>query len=283
MATRIRRLLNYNESVMGMNLDNKSMTMILMAIGGFSLLGLVFSGSLLFAFLGVLCFVFGLAVLRYGHVLVPVLLQHRNVVERINEHVVPPSNDVITKENNGVHYASVFLQAQVVDSVSDKTSEQKQLLSEYFERAVSNLGFVCKYSFMIVAKDIQKYREKILTRRGIAELRLSKLKGQNLDGANEMIARKYEREIQLWTKQLSRLTTGEKPLEAVCYIMTTASGLTNEEAIVRARRQADQIVSTVSNALNVEIKQLKGNDMKKCFEWEYALPTTLQELEASAW
>jgi len=35
----------------------------------------------------------------------------------------------------------------------------------------------------------------------------------------------------------------------------------------------------LANALNVEVLQLTGDEMLKCFEWERFYPTTVKELE----
>ena len=61
--------------------------------------------------------------------------------------------------------------------------------------------------------------------------------------------------------------------------MTTASGLSREAAMAAVRAQASELRTVLANALNVEVVQLTGDEMLKCFEWERFYPITPQELE----
>jgi hypothetical protein len=89
---------------------------------------------------------------------------------------------------------------------------------------------------------------------------------------------RLEREIGMWNRQYEKLTSGEKPLEMVFYLSTTASGMTKEEAITRARTQADELSVVVGSALSCEIDVLRGEEMKKCFWWDFFGPTDSDEL-----
>ena len=65
------------------------------------------------------------------------------------------------------------------------------------------------------------------------------------------------------------------------YIMTMAVGVSPAAAIAAVKGQANELKATFSNALNVEISDLKGEDMKKCFDWEVAFPPALKDLKGS--
>jgi hypothetical protein len=73
------------------------------------------------------------------------------------------------------------------------------------------------------------------------------------------------------------LRGGEKPVEVICYLMTTADGASKEEAVGRAKSQAREVRSAMGNALNAEVVPLAGEDMLKCFEWERILPASQEE------
>jgi len=47
------------------------------------------------------------------------------------------------------------------------------------------------------------------------------------------------------------------------------------------KAQANELKANFSNTLNVEITNLSGEDMKKCFEWEIAIPPAPKDLKAS--
>jgi hypothetical protein len=65
----------------------------------------------------------------------------------------------------------------------------------------------------------------------------------------------------------------------ICYVMTTAAGVTKESAMAAARNQSNELRATISNALNTEVVLLSGEEMRKCFEWELFLPPSQAELE----
>ena len=67
----------------------------------------------------------------------------------------------------------------------------------------------------------------------------------------------------------------------MAYAQTTAVGLSKDAAVAAARIQANELRTLLANALNVEVVQLTGDEMMKCFEWDKFFPVTAQELEES--
>ena len=65
----------------------------------------------------------------------------------------------------------------------------------------------------------------------------------------------------------------------VFYLKTTACGVSKQEAADKAFSQSKELKASVSNALNSEVYLLSGDFMKRCFEWEKALPVSAEELE----
>jgi len=59
--------------------------------------------------------------------------------------------------------------------------------------------------------------------------------------------------------------------------MTTGEGATEDMALAAAKNQANEIKSTISTTLNAEVAVLTGDDMKRCFEWEYLMPPVVRE------
>ena len=83
---------------------------------------------------------------------------------------------------------------------------------------------------------------------------------------------RLQREIESYNGQLEKVQSGERPVNCVNYVMTTAANPSREDAIAKARVQANEIKALIGSALNVSVIPAVGDDMKKCFEWEYALP-----------
>lgn len=233
-------------------------------------------GALLTA-VAVMAFLMSVLAWKFGHLLLPALTQGLKIVEIRNGFEIPPSQDVIVRKIEGVWYASVYLGVNIFESVTEKSAEQKSLFMEYFERALASTKVAAKFSTLVYVKDLSSYREKIETKRNVEEINLGKLKGQKKQDLAAIS--KTERAIASYNAHLHRLASGEKPMDILYYVMTTAQGTSREQAIDKAKIQGKELKSTLANALNVEVYSLTGEDMKRCFEWEYTLPVSQQELE----
>ncbi|MEW6328891.1 MAG: hypothetical protein AB1468_02115 [Candidatus Micrarchaeota archaeon] len=236
--------------------------------------------GVLFTGIAALCFMFTLLIYKYGYWIMPFVTKGLRIVEvRDGGYEIPPSQEAVLKKVSGIYYASMFLLVKIYESTTDKSAEENVVFSEYFERAISAMKYVTKVCMMVYMKDVSKYKEKIETKRGEAQLRLARER----EKAEPDVLRvdRYEREVAMWDKQLSKLAFGEKPMGAVCYVMTTATGVTADAAIAAARIQANELRITVANALGAEVSVLNGEEMKRCFEWEFMMPPTPRELEES--
>lgn len=234
-------------------------------IGGF----LAFLGS----FLGVLFW-------QYGYLLVPLITQRTNIVMLTDEgYEIPPSQDVIVKNANGVFYASAFLGLRIFESTTEKSAEENLVYTQFFERAISNLKYVTKIAYLLYVEDVGEKRKMIETKRAEAQLRLARERDKPQPDVLKID--KYEREVTVWDSQLTRLIKGVKPMGVIAYAQTTAAGLSKDAAIASARSQGNELRTVLANALNVEVVNLSGDQMLKCFEWERFFPTTSQELEES--
>jgi hypothetical protein len=212
--------------------------------------------------------------------LVPLITERTRIIMKMDGgYEVPPSEDVIVKNVNGVYYASAFLGIKIFESATEKTSEENISYNEYFERAISNLKYVTKIAYMLYVEDIGQKRKMIETKRAEAQLRLARERDK--PDPDVLKIDKFEREVAHWDLQLNKLIKGVKPMGVISYSMTTAAGISKESAIATVKAQASELTTVLSNALNVEVKWLKGDEMLKCFEWEKFYPTTPQELEES--
>lgn len=256
---------------------------------GLCILGLIFvfmfgSGSGFATIIGAILTGFGAVSIflfwKYGYILVPLITERTNIIMKMEGGFeVPPGEDVIVKKSDGVYRASVFLGIKVFESATEKSLEENISYNEYFERAMSNLKYVTKIAYMLYVEDIGQKRKMIETKRAEAQLRLARER----DKADPDVLKmdKYEKDVSHWDLQLNKLIRGVKPMGVVAYAMTTAAGVSKEGAIASAKAQARELTTVLSNALNVEVKWLKGDEMLKCFEWEKFYPITPGELEES--
>ena len=263
---------------------SKIYTLGAIAVGGAgALFALVGGGGILSILGGIaagLGALFGVLFWRYGYIMVPLVTTRSNVVLMTDSgYEIPPTQDVIVKNSNGVYYASAFLGMRIFESSTEKTQEENLIYSQFFERAISNIKYVTKISYMLYVEDVTEKRKTIETRRAEAQLKLARERDKPQPDVLKID--KYERELQKEDSELARLVKGVKPMGVIAYAQTTAVGVSKDAAISIARAQAKELRSTLENALNVEVSMLTGDEMLKCFEWDHFFPTTPQELEES--
>jgi hypothetical protein len=222
----------------------------------------------------------GILFWKYGYMIVPLITQRTNTILMTDEgYEVPPTEDVILKGSNGVFYASAYLGLKIFESATEKSPEENMTYSQFFERAISNLKYVTKVSYMLYVEDVGEKRKTVETKRAESQLRLARERDKPEPDVLRMD--RYEREVSVWDAQLTKLIKGIKPMGVIAYAQTTAVGLSKDAAIAAARAQSNELRTVLANALNVEVVTLSGDEMLKCFEWDKFFPTTPQELEES--
>ena len=243
-------------------------------IGGGGLLSLL--GGLL-AFMGS---VLGVLFWRYGYIMIPLVTERTKIV-MISDlgYEIPPSQDVILKNANGIYYASAFLGLKIFESATEKTTEETMTYNQFFERAISNIKYVTKIAYMLYVEDVGEKRKTIETKRAEAQLRLARERDKSQPDVLKID--KFEREVAIWDSQLTKLIKGVKPMGVIAYAQTTSTGLSKDAAVAQVRSQANELKTVLANALNVEVVVLTGDEMMKCFEWEKFFPSSPQELEES--
>jgi len=221
-----------------------------------------------------------IAFYKYGYILVPFLTHKGNIVQIMEGGwEIPPSNDVVLKNVGGVYYASKYMGVRIFESASEKSAEENVVYSEYFERAISSVKYVTKFAIMVYMKDITDYRNRIETKHAEAQLRLARERDKPEPDVLKLD--RYEKEVASWENQINKLTRGIKPMGLASYVMTSAVGVSKEAATAAANAQANELKATISNALNVQVEVLSGDEMLRCFQWEVMIPSTPNELEQS--
>ncbi|MFH1221983.1 MAG: hypothetical protein V1492_02770 [Candidatus Micrarchaeota archaeon] len=248
----------------------------------FSLLSATSGGLQIMALLGGLMALIGSAgavlLWKYGYLVIPFLTQRARIVMITDTgYEIPPEQDVIVKNENNVYYASSFLVLKIYESATEKSQDEAIAYNQFFERAISNIKYVTKISYMLYVEDVGEKRKSIETKKAEAQLRLSREREKS--EADVLKLDRFEREVQHYDMELSKLIKGVKPMGVLAYAMTTAAGISKESAIATARTQANELRTVLANALNVEVLQLTGDEMLKCFEWDKFYPTSPKDLE----
>ena len=179
---------------------------------------------------------------------------------------------MIKKRPEG-YYCTKFLEVRFYESSMDKGENEKRLIFESFEKAVSALKYVVKLSMLISAIDISKHIDEIKTKR--SNLETKRFSQEKLDQTDII---RYDREIAMLNRLLDRFSKGERPIEMIAFASTTAFGLTRDEAVTKLNRQARELRTILSSALSCDVNELKDTEMLKCFEWELFAPPSEEEM-----
>ncbi len=254
---------------------------------GVGLLGAVLAftiqGGGLMAILGGIISALGaagaMAIYKYGYMLIPMLTStSKTVVVTTDGYEIPPTQDaVVKKTKEGVYYASVFLTMKLYQSAVEMTEEQLRAYNKAFETAMAGFKGVVKIAYMLHAVDVSDKKRELETKKAEAQLRLQREREKT--EPDPLRIERYEREVMYWNAQIDKLSRGLRPMRVVLYAMTTAAGLTREEALAKARNQAAELRTLLSNALNCEVYVLAADDLMRVLEWEKFMPTSAEELE----
>jgi len=252
---------------------NRAITVAALVGGFIAIIVSLIYGNAIFAIAASVLFVVSIFLWKYGYLFIPVLTRATNVIEIRDSYEVPSSRDYILKKTPGGYYATKFMEIRFYESSIDKGEEEKRTMFEAFERAISSMKYIVKISLLVSAIDLSKHVDEIKTKRSNAE---TKRAAEGRSKPDELIG--YDREIAMWNRLLDRLGKGERPVEVIAFGSTTAFGLTREEAVSRAVRQAKEVKTILSSSLGCDIKDMKDLEMLKCFEWELFFPTTEEEM-----
>ncbi|MBN2478217.1 hypothetical protein JXB01_02900 [Candidatus Micrarchaeota archaeon] len=247
---------------------------LLSMIGGggiLSLLGGLFAGAGAVA---------SIALMKFGYVVMPLITKQTKTSVYLEEpYEIPPSQDVIVKKSGNEYLASSFLSIKIYESSTEKSLEQNIAYNEYFERAISNMKYVTKISYLVYVEDISAKRKDLETKRAEAQLRLAREKEK--PDPDVLKIDRYEREVAKYDNEINKMVRGEKPMGVIAYAMTTAKGISKEAAIAEAKAQAKELRTLLANSLNVEVELLTADSMLKCFEWEMFFPSSREGIEDS--
>ena len=251
---------------------NRVVTFTALGGGVLSLLSAFVSGQAFFALIASFFFALSLLVWKYGYIIIPFFTSAARIVEVRGGYHIPPTRDCITKRVSGGYYASKFLEIKFYESMIDKNSADRSSMIEAFEKSLASLKNVLKISLMVSAVDLTKHIDKIKAKRSSAES-----KRRRISPNSEELVR-LDREIAMWNRLLERITHGDRSLELTAFAQTTAFGVTREEAVSKARRQAKEVRTILSSTLGADVTELLDTDMIKCFEWSYFIPADSEQL-----
>ncbi len=252
-------------------IENRAVTLITLVggIGGF-VLALLFSSSLL-ALLSAFLFAFSLLIWKYGYLIIPLFTRATQIVEVRGPYEISPKRDAMFRKAGMGWACTKGLEVLFFETTEGKSKEEKRYLFEAFEHLLSSFKYPVKLSFVIAPQEISAYTENLKAKRSELEEKLN-------DCESEADRRNLERKIKAIDSLIERITLGEKPIDVIAYVFTTAYGTTKEDAEIQAERQIKELTALVSSALHAQLRELKDLDLIRAIELEYFLPENREKL-----
>ena len=218
-----------------------------------------------------------LFIINYADFLVFPLFTNMLRIKQIpaKDYYIPRTNDCIIKNVSGVYYATGYLTANIYNYVfsAEQVQEgEENLLAaapNTWERIVSNISFPFKYNIVCYSEDIQKYRDELEARRGTLEFQMSK--EMSSTSPNQLTIEDLQRRINILQARIDRLSSGERPINAIMYIETTAVGVSEKEAQDSLNSQLTHL-QTVFGSFDLSITRIMGRELYYLFKFNYALP-----------
>ncbi len=189
-------------------------------------------------------------------------------------HMIPPDQDAVVKYVNGVYYATGFLTANIYNYVfaAESVGEDQGLLilaPERWEKATMNIHFPFKFHLVSAAEDIQQYRDELETKRGLYEFQYSREMSSGTP--NTMGLEALQRQIRVVQARIDRLGGGEKPVNSMMYIESTAVGISEKDARDALSKQLAEL-TTVMNVFDLSIVRIYGRELYLLHRMNYMIP-----------
>lgn len=239
---------------------------------------LLFQAGIILFIVGLLFAAIAGAFIYVGYVLTPIVTKIFKITYMKGDYIFPPGQDVIIRKAGNKFIAAKFMMINIPEreEIAGKSEERSEVYLRDFETALSTISVPIKLNMLLSTKDITAYRESVQAKVYEYSLRIKR----EMEKAEPDVIKidKWQKEKDMNENLLKRLASGVKPLATVAYVMTIAKGITKDEARDRVNSNSKEIKAVLSNNLNAEVIDLAGEDAEMCLDWEYAIPTSYNEL-----
>ncbi len=207
----------------------------------------------------------------------------------LNITMVPAKNftitsgqDAVVKYSNGIYYATGYLTANIYNYIfaaERETEEGPELTAapDKWEKAIMNIHFPFKFNMIVASEDIQRYRDELETKRGLLEFQYSK--EMQSTNPNPMGLENMQRQINVLQTRIDRIGEGEKPVNSIMYVESTAVGVSLKEANDALANQLSEL-QTIFNVFDLNLTRVIGRELYHLFKFNYLIPG-LKELTST--
>ncbi len=191
-----------------------------------------------------------------------------------NRYTIPKTQDSVIKLVNGIYYATGYLTGNLYGYVFQSQQEQPDeaamaLAMDKWERVVMNVNFPFKFNVITMSENVQKYRDDLDGQRGYLQFQISR--EMQSTNPNQMTIEGLQRQMALVQAKMDRVATGERPMNTLIYIESTAVGVSEREAQDALTNQLSQL-QTVFNAFDLNIMRITGREVYHLSQMNYRIP-----------
>ncbi|MDE1823536.1 MAG: hypothetical protein KGI00_04390 [Candidatus Micrarchaeota archaeon] len=198
-------------------------------------------------------------------------------------YMIPKTQDSVIKNVSGLFYATGYLTANIYNYVftaEEMVQGEEQDMAggpDKWEKAVMSIDFPFKFNVMTVAHDIQKFREDLEGKRSFLEFQYSKEMGSG--NPSPSFIDELQRKMRVIEMRMDRLGQGERPVDSVMYMETTAVGVSQKEATDKLTEQLSHL-QTVFNVFDLSITRVVGRELYLLHKYNYIVPE-IKDLNAN--
>jgi hypothetical protein len=93
----------------------------------------------------------------------------------------------------------------------------------------------------------------------------------NTSNPSQLTIEELQRKMNIIDARMDRLSKGERPIDALMYIETTAVGISEKEAVDSLTNQLNHL-QTLFNSFDLSITRIVGRELYYLFTLNYAIP-----------
>jgi len=207
----------------------------------------------------------------WGNIYVPFLTRGQKDIKVKYDFELSPAEDAVLAQMGDDYIATVFMNIDVYETMTNKSDEEVKDYAQYFERTISSLKDPIKVSTILYERDMGKYIRAIEEKKAEIDNRIAQERQKKK--VDERAVEVLEREHLMWDRMLESMYKSTNRPRAVSYIISTsAMGSTKDSAVSAAKIRAREIKATFSGGMSVKVDDLSRNRMKSCYDWGSMIP-----------
>ncbi len=207
----------------------------------------------------------------YSYIMLPILRNKKGVVELNldDPFIFAPSNNAIIIRDADAIFASVYIKIPIYKSATEMLDQEKEAFAKVFGNLVTVSKNPVRFTsqFYIINKD--GYVDKIKDKLNESEEKFRSIE-LNKDAKHEEVDR-AKGELTMWHNMYDNIIKTQS-YSLVSYVVVTAEGGTNEEAVNLALQYADEAVAGIGAILGVTPNIVSGEEMLLFMEPDYSIP-----------